>query len=56
MEEVMVVPTEILKGYLSGDTFISSRIDEIILVIRKKHLYIPRDYAETAKEYNMLSL
>lgn len=54
MEEVMVVPTEILKGYLSGDTFISSRIDEIILVIRKNHLYIPRDYAETAKEYKQI--
>lgn len=54
MEKVMVVPTENLKGYLSGDTFISSRIDEVILMIRKKHLYIPRDYAETAKEYKQI--
>lgn len=54
MEKVMVVPTEIIEEYLSDDTFISSKIDEVILMIRKKHLYIPRDYAETAKEYKQI--
>lgn len=54
MEKVMVVPTVILEEHLSNDTFISSGIDEIILTIRENHLYIPRDYAETAKDYKQI--
>ncbi len=54
MEKVMVVPTEILKEHLSSDTFITSRIDEVIFMIQKKHLYISREYAETAKEYKQI--
>lgn len=54
MEKVMVVPTEILEKHLSGESFISSGIDEVILIIRENHLYIPRDYAETAKEYKQI--
>lgn len=54
MEKVMVVPTEILEKHLSNDIFISSKIDETIHIIQNNHLYISRDYAETAKEYKQI--
>ena len=54
MEKVMVIPAEIIEEYTSNNTFISSRIDDVILMIRENHLYIPRDYAETAKEYKQI--
>lgn len=50
----MVIPTEILEKYLSKEIFILSKVDEIVHVIRENHLYIPRDYAETAKEYRQI--
>ena len=55
MEQVLVVPTDLLTPYLSAEAdLITEAIPDILDLVQRHHQFVDRDYAEYAAEYKQI--
>ena len=55
MEQVLVVPTDLLAPYLSAEAdLITEAIPDILDLVQRHHQFVDRDYAEYAAEYKQI--
>ena len=54
MENILVVPTEILRPYLTDRGLIQGKEEELYAIIEREHLFIPRPEAEKDPNYKQI--